>query len=120
MRSPYKAYRSPFGPQYVFSDINTAVGGVVGGLGRVGWDWGGVGRGGCVATPRLTAIWAIGCHAYARDAHGKEEEQPNPTPAPPLIPSTPVATSKLQTLTYNHRYTIPKNYHGLTLKQAAK
>ncbi|KAI4671109.1 uncharacterized protein J4E88_009507 [Alternaria novae-zelandiae] len=41
------------------------------------------------------------------------------TPAPP-IRSTPVALSKLQTLTYNHRYTIPKNYHGLTLKQAAK
>ena len=50
MRSPYKAYRSPFGPQYVFSDINTAVGGVVGGLGlgwgRCGKVWEGVGRGG--------------------------------------------------------------------------
>ena len=33
MRSPYKAYRSPFGPQYVFSDINEAVGGAVEGLG---------------------------------------------------------------------------------------
>ena len=33
---------------------------------------------------------------------------------------THIATSKLQTLTHNHRYTIPKNYHGLTLKQAAK
>jgi len=117
MRSPYKAYRSPFGPQYVFFDIVEGVGGAVEGLGL---GWGGVGRGGHVATPRCTAVWATGCHAYARDAHGKEEERPNPTPTPPATRSTPIATSKLQTLTYNHRYTIPKNYHGLTLKQAAK
>jgi hypothetical protein len=144
MRSPYKAYRSPFGPQYVFFFSLDAIRGIgVRGEWVDGFGCGlGIVGGSCgkrriscdaLSTDDYTTM-GIGeiqrAPGYNRARGGITQHNPHPrrSSASPPLRHTPThiyththATNIPQLIANPaHRYTIPKNYHGLTLNQAAK